>query len=57
MNKTEITNHIAEVLGDRKQAKALIDSMLVQISAALQKGEIVTPSGFGTLKRVQRQAA
>ena len=56
MNKTDIIDHISEILGDRNQAKAAIDSMLANISGALQKGESVTLSGFGTFKRVQRKA-
>lgn len=56
MNKTEMIDQISEVLGDRTQAKAAIDSLLAQISGALKKGDSVTLSGFGTFKPVQRQA-
>jgi DNA-binding protein HU-beta len=56
MNKTDMIDQISEVLGDRNQARAAIDSLLAQISGALKKGEPVTLSGFGTFKRVQRQA-
>jgi nucleoid DNA-binding protein len=56
MNKTEMIDQISEVLGDRSQAKAAIDSLLAQISGALKKGDSVTLSGFGTFKPVQRKA-
>jgi hypothetical protein len=47
MNKTEITNHIAEVLGDRKQAKAAIDSMLVCRSAPpFKRAKSSLPAGL-----------
>jgi nucleoid DNA-binding protein len=56
MNKTEMIDQISEVLGDRSQAKAAIDSLLAQISGALKRGDSVTLSGFGTFKPVKRKA-
>ena len=56
MNKNDIIDQIAATLGDRHQAKAAVDSMLPHITGALRKGESVTLSGFGSFKRVQRQA-
>jgi DNA-binding protein HU-beta len=56
MNKNDIINQISDVLGDRHQAKAAVDSLLANITGALKQGESVTLSGFGTFKRVQRKA-
>ncbi len=56
MNKNDIIDQIAETLGDRNQAKAAMDSLLAHIAGALQKGESVTLSGFGTFKCIQRKA-
>ena len=56
MNKQELLAEIETVLADRKAATAAIDSLLDQIRLALQNGDTVTLSGFGTFKVVQRQA-
>lgn len=56
MNKNDIIDQITDVLGDRHQAKAAVDSMLANITSALKSGESVTLSGFGTFKRVKRKA-
>jgi DNA-binding protein HU-beta len=56
MNKTDIIDQIAEVLGDRHQAKAAVNSMLAHIGDALKNNESVALNGFGTFKRVQRKA-
>jgi nucleoid DNA-binding protein len=56
MNKNDIIDQIAATLGDRRQAEAAMDSLLAQITGALNKGESVTLSGFGTFRRVRRKA-
>ena len=56
MNKQELIAEIENVLADRKAAAAAIDSLLAQIRLALEKGDAVTLSGFGTFKAIQRQA-
>ncbi len=56
MNKQELIAEIETVLADRKAAAAALDSLLAQIRLALQNGDAVTLSGFGTFKVAQRQA-
>ena len=56
MNKQELIATTEKVLADRKTAKAAVESLLTQIRLALQSGDAVTLSGFGTFKVVERQA-
>jgi DNA-binding protein HU-beta len=56
MNKQELIAEVEKVLPDRKTAAAAVDSLLARISLALQGGDTVTLSGFGTFKVAQRQA-
>ena len=56
MNKLELIAETEEVLADRNAAKAAVESLLAHISQALQNGDAVTLSGFGTFKVVERKA-
>jgi nucleoid DNA-binding protein len=56
MNKAEIINEIAKTLKTKKEAQAVLDSMVKNISLALKKNEGVTLTGFGTFKVVKRKA-
>ena len=56
MNKTDLLSEMSKVLESKKQAEAVLDSLLRQISQALKKGESVTLTGFGTFKVSKRKA-
>lgn len=55
MNKGELVATIAEVQGITKvRAESALSSVLNQMSLAMEKGERVTLSGFGTFRVVER---
>ena len=56
MNKAEIIDEIAKILNTKKEAQAVVESLLKTISLALKKKEDVTLTGFGTFKVVKRGA-
>ena len=56
MNKAEIIDEIAKILKTKKEAQAVVESLLKNISLALKKKEDVTLTGFGTFKVVKRNA-
>jgi DNA-binding protein HU-beta len=56
MNKAEIIDEIAKILNTKKEAQAVVESLLKNISLALKKKEDVTLTGFGTFKVVKRGA-
>ncbi len=47
MNRSNLVNEVAKVLGTRKQAEMAVDCVLGTITAALSKQEKVTLAGFG----------
>jgi len=56
MNKADLINKVAEILGSKKTAKSAIDCINSTITSALKKQEKVTLVGFGTFSVVQRAA-
>lgn len=56
MNKMDLVDKVAEVLGSKKAAKSAIDCVSSPIKGALQKKEKVTLVGFGTFSVVKRAA-
>ncbi len=56
MNKTDLVNEVAKVLGTKKEAQKAVDCVLSAIKEALKKKETVTLIGFGTFKVAKRKA-
>lgn len=56
MNKTELVNQVASILGTQKQAKEAVDCVFDTITNALAKSESVQISGFGSFKVNERKA-
>lgn len=56
MNKTELIERMAEELGSKKDAQAAVEALLGALAAALDRGESVTLTGFGTFKTAERKA-
>jgi len=48
MNKSDISNEIAKILPDKKEAKFIVDKVFEIMSDALNNDEKVSISGFGT---------
>jgi nucleoid DNA-binding protein len=56
MNKGDLVNEVANVVGTKKEAQAAVDSVFSSITKALKKGDAVTLVGFGTFKVTKRKA-
>ncbi|RLB10279.1 MAG: DNA-binding protein [Deltaproteobacteria bacterium] len=56
MNKTDLINEVAKVLGTKKDAQKAVDCVFSTIKEALKKKEPVTIIGFGTFKVAKRKA-
>ncbi len=56
MNKTDLINEVAAVVGTQKLAKEAVDSVLNAITDALAKKDAVQISGFGSFKVSERKA-
>ncbi len=56
MNKGDLINEVAKVVGTKKEAQAAVDCILLSISNALKKGDTVSLVGFGTFKVTKRKA-
>ncbi len=56
MNKGELVNEVAKVVGKKKAAEDAVNSVLGTITNSLKKGDKVTLIGFGTFS-VQKRAA
>ena len=56
MNKGDLVEEVAKVVGTKKQAQAAVDCVFSTITKALQKDDPVTLIGFGTFKVGQRNA-
>lgn len=56
MNKGDLINEVAKVVGSKKEAQAAVDCVLATITDALSKKDTVTLVGFGTFKTVDRKA-
>ena len=56
MNKGDLINEVAKVVGTKKEAHAAVDCVISSISNALKKGDTVSLIGFGRFKVTQRKA-
>jgi DNA-binding protein HU-beta len=56
MNKGDLVNEVANVVGTKKDAQAAVDCVFSSITKALKKGDAVTLVGFGTFKVTKRKA-
>jgi len=58
MNKGDLVNEVAKVVGTKKEAKAAVDCVFKTITKSLKKRkpEPVTLVGFGTFKVSKRKA-
>jgi nucleoid DNA-binding protein len=56
MNKGDLVNEVAKVVGTKKEAQAAVDCVLDIITKTLKKKEDVTLVGFGTFKVSKRKA-
>jgi DNA-binding protein HU-beta len=56
MNKGDLVNEVAAVVGTKKEAQAAVDCVFSSITKALKKGDAVTLVGFGTFKVTKRKA-
>lgn len=56
MNKRDLVNAVAEVVGTKKEAKIAVETVFNTITEALKQEDSVTLLGFGTFRSVQRNA-
>lgn len=56
MNKGELVNEVAQVVGSKKVAEEAVNCVLDTITGSLKKGDRVTLVGFGTFSVLQRAA-
>ncbi|MBW2206249.1 MAG: HU family DNA-binding protein [Deltaproteobacteria bacterium] len=56
MNKGDLVNEVAKVVGTKKEAQAAVDTIIASITKALKKKDTVTLVGFGTFKVDKRKA-
>ena len=56
MNKGNLVDEVAKVVGTKKEAQAAVECVLSTITKALKKGDAVTLVGFGTFKVTKRKA-
>lgn len=56
MNKGDLINEVAKVLGTKKEAQTAVDCVFGSIKKALKKKDTVTLVGFGTFKVDKRKA-
>jgi nucleoid DNA-binding protein len=56
VNKKDLVNEVAKVVGTKKEAQEAVDRVFSSITDALSKGDTVTLVGFGTFKAVNRSA-
>jgi len=56
MNKGDMVNEVAKVVGTKKAAQEAVDCIFSTITKALKKKDTVTLVGFGTFKVDNRKA-
>lgn len=56
MNKADLINEVAKVVGTKKDAQAAVNCVFASIPKAMKKGNPVTIAGFGTFKVAKRKA-
>jgi nucleoid DNA-binding protein len=55
MNKGDMVNEVAKVLGTKKEAQAAVDCVFDTIAQALRNNDQVVIAGFGTFKVGKRK--
>ena len=56
MNKGDLVNEVAKIVGTKKEAQAAVDCVLGTITKALKKKDPASLAGFGTFKVDNRKA-
>jgi nucleoid DNA-binding protein len=56
MNKGDLVNEVAKVVGTKKAAQEAVECLLESITRALKEKETVSIVGFGTFKVSERKA-
>jgi nucleoid DNA-binding protein len=56
MNKGDLVNEVAKVVGTKKEAQAAVDCVFETITKAMKKKDQVSLVGFGTFKVDSRKA-
>ena len=56
MNKGDLVDEVAKVVGKKKTAEEAVNCVLGAIAASLKKGDKVTLVGFGTFSVTKRAA-
>jgi nucleoid DNA-binding protein len=56
MNKGDLVNEVAKVVGTKKEAQAAVDYVFDSITKTLKKKGQVVIAGFGTFKVAKRKA-
>ena len=56
MNKGDLINEVAKVVGTKKEAQAAVECVFESITKALKKKGQVALAGFGTFKVAKRKA-
>ena len=56
MNKSDLIDEVAKVVGTKKDAQVAVDTVFSAITAAMKKDDSVTIAGFGTFKVSKRSA-
>jgi nucleoid DNA-binding protein len=56
MNKGDLINEVAKVMGTKKDAQEAVDCVFSTITKALKKKDAVSLIGFGTFKVNKRKA-
>jgi nucleoid DNA-binding protein len=56
MNKGDLVNEVAKVVGTKREAQAAVECVFDSIAKTLKKKGQVTIAGFGTFKVAKRKA-
>lgn len=56
MNKGDLVNEVAKIVGTKKVAQEAVDCIFSSITKALKKKDAITLVGFGTFKVDKRKA-
>jgi len=56
MNKGDLINEVAKVVGTKKEAQAAVEYIFASITKTLKKNGQVAIAGFGTFKVAKRKA-
>lgn len=56
MNRSDLIDIVSNAILSRREGRVAVDSALEAIAAALERGETVNLTGFGTFRTVERKA-